>query len=67
MEGNGLIAAIGGVLLALVLLYAVIANRRRTPAQERRTEEATKELYAKVDREDEITDPDPADSRPAKY
>jgi len=59
MEGNGLIAAIGGIVLAAVLLYAVIMNRRRSRADERRTEEATKDLYARVDREDKATDPDP--------
>ncbi|HWI85718.1 MAG TPA: hypothetical protein VNT42_05260 [Sphingomonas sp.] len=59
MEGNGLIAAIGGIVLAVVLLYAVIMNRRRSRADEQRTEEATKDLYARVDREDKVSDPDP--------
>ncbi len=59
MEGIGTIAAIGGFLLALVLLYAVISNRRRSSADVRRTEEATKDLYARVDRQDQISDPDP--------
>ena len=59
MEGNGLIAAIGGIVLAAVLLYAVIMNRRRSRADEQRTEEATKDLYARVDREDKVSDPDP--------
>jgi hypothetical protein len=59
MEGIGTIAAIGGLLLALVLLYVVISNSRRTRSDVRRTEEATKDLYARVDRQDQITDPDP--------
>jgi hypothetical protein len=58
MEGIGTIAAIGGFLLALVLLYAVISNARRTRSDVRRTEEATKDLYARVDRQDQISDPD---------
>jgi len=60
MEGIGTIAAIGGLLLALVLLYAVISNQRRSRADVRRTDEATKELYIDIDREDQISDPDPA-------
>ncbi len=60
MEGNGLIAAIGGIILALVLLYAVLRNRQRTASDERRTEEATKDLYARTDRQDKASDPDPA-------
>jgi hypothetical protein len=59
MEGIGTIAAIGGFLLALVLLYAVISNQRRTRNDVRRTEEATKDLYARVDRQDQVNDPDP--------
>jgi uncharacterized protein (DUF58 family) len=59
MEGIGTIAAIGGFLLALVLLYAVISNAKRSRADVRRTEEATKDLYARVDRQDQASDPDP--------
>jgi len=59
MEGIGTIAAIGGVLLALVLLYAVISNQRRSRSDVRRSEEATKDLYARVDRQDQVSDPDP--------
>jgi len=58
MEGIGTVAAIGGFLLALVLLYAVIMNRRRSRSDVRRTEEATKDLYARVDRQDQASDPD---------
>ena len=58
MEGIGIIAAIGGFLLALVLLYAVISNARRSRSERRRTEEATKDLYARVDRQDQASDPE---------
>ena len=59
MVGIGTIAAIGGFLLAFVLLYAAISNRQRTGSDVRRTEEATKDLYARVDRQDQVSDPDP--------
>ena len=58
MEGIGTVAAIGGLLLAIVLLWAMLANKRRTRSDVRRTEEATKDLYARVDRQDQVTDPD---------
>lgn len=60
MEGIGTVAAIGGVILALVLLWATIRNRQRTPADRRRTEEATRALNQSIDRQDKITDPDTA-------
>jgi hypothetical protein len=60
MSGSlGLTAAIGGIILALVILFAVIKNRQRSSADVRRTEEATKDLYARVDRQDQVSDPDP--------
>jgi hypothetical protein len=59
MEGIGTVAAIGGFLLAIVLVYAVVMNRRRSAADVQRTEEATKDLYARVDRQDKVSDPDP--------
>ena len=59
MDGIGIVAAIGAILLAIVLLFAVIANKRRTKNDVRRTEEATKDLYARVDRQDKVSDPDP--------
>jgi hypothetical protein len=57
----GLTAAIGGILLAIVLLYAVIRNSRRTDRDRRRTEEATRDLYARTDRQDKVSDPDRAE------
>ena len=59
MEGIGTVAAIGGLILAVVLLWAVIKNRQRTAADVRRTNEATRDLYARTDREDKASDPDP--------
>jgi hypothetical protein len=60
MDGIGLAAAIGGFVLAAVLLWAVLRNRQRTPADRQRTEEATRRLHQEVDRQDKVTDPDPA-------
>ena len=57
----GLTAAIGGILLVIVFVYAIMRNRQRTPRDEARTEQATKDLYAQTDREDEASDPDPQD------
>jgi hypothetical protein len=59
MEGIGIVAAIGGTLLALVLLWAMLRNRQRTPADRQRTEEATRALNRSIDRQDKVTDPDP--------
>ncbi|QJU56715.1 hypothetical protein HL653_01980 [Sphingomonas sp. AP4-R1] len=60
MDGMGLVAAIGGLLLALALLWAVIGNRRRTPEDRRRTEEATRAMKLGIDREDRVADADPS-------
>jgi hypothetical protein len=57
----GLVAAIGGVLIVIVLVYAILRNRQRTPREEARTEQATKDLYARTDRQDQASDPDPKD------
>ncbi|PZU11818.1 hypothetical protein [Sphingomonas sp.] len=59
MEGIGTVAALGGLILAIVLLWAVIRNRTRTPADRRRTEDATRALNRSIDRQDKVTDPDP--------
>jgi len=58
-DGIGLMAMIGGIALAAVLLFAVLTNRRRSPAAEKWTEQKTHDLYKKIDREDKATDPDP--------
>ncbi|WP_162875430.1 hypothetical protein [Sphingomonas crusticola] len=57
----GLVAAIGGVLILIVLIYAIMRNRQRTPREEARTEQATRDLYARTDRQDQASDPDPTD------
>ena len=57
--GLGTIAFVGGILIALALLFGVISNRRRSNADRRRTEEGTKNLYSKMDRQDKVSDPDP--------
>lgn len=54
----GLTALIGGILIAAVLVFATIANRRRSNADRRRTEEGTRALYREVDRQDQASDPD---------
>ncbi len=59
MDAMGPIAAIGGLLLVAVLLFAMAMNRRRSRADRQRTEEATRDLYTKIDRQDKVTDPDP--------
>jgi hypothetical protein len=59
MEGIGTVAAIGGIILAIVLLWAVLRNRQRTPAEVQGTEEATRRLHQQMDRQDKVTDPDP--------
>jgi hypothetical protein len=58
MDGIGITAAIGGFVLAIVLLWAVYRNSKRTGADVRRTEEATHALHKQMDREDKVTDPD---------
>ena len=60
MEGIGTVAAIGGIILAVVLLWAMLRNKQRTPQDVRRTEEATRQLHKDMDRQDKVTDPDPA-------
>jgi hypothetical protein len=59
MDGIGIVAAFGGIILAGVLLWAMLRNRQRTPEDRRRTEEATLALRTSIDRQDKITDPDP--------
>jgi hypothetical protein len=54
MDGSSLwsmLVVIGPILLAVILLWAVISNRR-SRADEQRTEDATRELYERTDRDD---------------
>jgi FtsZ-interacting cell division protein ZipA len=55
----GIVAVVGGVLIAAVLVWAVMANRRRSGTARRRTEQATHDLYRDMDRQDQASDPDP--------
>jgi hypothetical protein len=45
----GIINIVGPLLLAVVILWALLKNRKSTPAEIERTEEATRELYKKED------------------
>lgn len=45
-----LITIIGPLFLAAVLLWAVFRQRKDTPRDEQRTEQATRELYREEDR-----------------
>jgi hypothetical protein len=58
MTNSGVIIAAAGFLFVAVLLYATVMNRWRSPSDERRSEEAAKDLYARIDREEKISDPD---------
>ena len=54
MDGlYGIMVIIGPILLGAVLLWAIF-NNRQTKAQERRTEQATRDLYAQQDRDDKL-------------
>ena len=48
-----LVVILGPVLLGLALVYAILRNRKRTPADEARTERATHELYEEEERKEE--------------
>ena len=53
MDGSslwGVINIVGPLLLGAVLLWAVL-NNRRSRAEKRRTEEATRERYEQTDRD----------------
>ena len=52
LGGGGLL----GVLLGLVLIFVIISNKRRKdPRDIARTEQATDELYRKMDAEDKAS------------
>ena len=44
------ITIIGPVILGAVLLWAIFRNRKVTPREDQRTEQATRELYREEDR-----------------
>ena len=53
MDGGGfswsLLTIVGPILLLIVLLWAVLRNRRAKPEDIERTEQATRELYKEED------------------
>ncbi len=51
----GLLTIVGPILLAAVVLWAVL-NNRRSRSDERHSEAATRDLYKNIDREDKATD-----------
>lgn len=51
----GIMTIVGPILLGLVLLWALLHNRR-SRAEKARTERATRELYEQLDREDKERD-----------
>jgi len=55
----GLLAIVGGLLLAAVLAWAAWRNRARSGRDRHRTEAATHDLYREIDRQDQASDPDP--------
>ncbi|WP_238564893.1 hypothetical protein [Sphingobium bisphenolivorans] len=66
MEGGlyALVTIGGPILLAIVLAFVMLSNRRhRTPEEMRRTEEATHDLYDRLDAEDKAQEYAPPPSR----
>lgn len=57
MDGMGPMALIGGFVLVIFLIFGIVSNRRRSRSQVGRTEEGTKDLYARIDRREGATDP----------
>jgi hypothetical protein len=58
MDGSiwGLAIVGGPILLGLVLIFVIVGNRRRrNPRDVARTEQATKDLYRKMDAEDKAS------------
>lgn len=49
--GWGLQTIIGATILAAVLLWLVLRNRKVTPEEKQRTEEGTRKVYEEEDRE----------------
>jgi len=45
----GVVTVLGPILLALALIFGIVANRR-SAAEKRRTEQATHDLYVEEDR-----------------
>jgi ABC-type nickel/cobalt efflux system permease component RcnA len=58
-DSMGWLALIGGLLIAAVLAWAII-NNRRSAAARRQTEAATHDLYQEIDREDKANHSGPS-------
>lgn len=54
MSGSGwiLIDIVGPLLLAALLIWAVLTNRRRSRRERERTEQATRRLYEEIDHDE---------------
>ncbi len=48
----GIVTIIGPIILGAAIIFAIVNNRKRSASDIRRTEAATRELYAQSDRED---------------
>ncbi len=60
MFGDGLwsfVVIAGPIILVAALLFAILRNRGRTPREEARTEQATRELYKQQSAEDRTRTP----------
>jgi hypothetical protein len=52
----GLATIVGPVLLFAALIYGVVMYRRRSLSQKRMSEEGTRDLYRKADRQERRTE-----------
>jgi hypothetical protein len=60
MAGDGLwsfVVIVGPIILVAALLFAMLRNRKRSPREEARTEQATRELYKQQSAEDRTRTP----------
>jgi hypothetical protein len=48
----GLLTILGPILLGAVILWAVLANRNRSRSEKQQSENATRDLYKSIDRDD---------------
>ena len=55
----GVVTIVGPILLLAALAFAMLRNRKRTPADRRRTEQATRELREQLSDEDRARDRNP--------
>ncbi|MGF7147272.1 hypothetical protein FHS96_000881 [Sphingomonas zeicaulis] len=55
----GVVTIVGPILLLAALAFAILRNRKRTPADRQRTEQATRELREQLSDEDRARDRNP--------